>query len=136
VKTRSWIGRMTFPAVAGTIALGVTLLAGAGPSVAQAVSMHESATRSADAHHGADRDHGMHSSGEHGDRDHHSPHFRERPSGLHYIYPYNPWYGWTYRHYATPSYPAPAYWYYCRSYAAYYPYVTSCPESWVVVPAS
>jgi len=137
VKTRSWIGRMTFPAVAGVIALTVTLLAAAGPSVAQTMSMHESGTRGGDAHHGADGDHGMHSSGEHGDRDHHSPHhFRGRPNEPYYIYPYNPWYGWNHRHYATPSYPAPSYWYYCRSYAAYYPYVVSCPESWVVVPAS
>ncbi len=29
----------------------------------------------------------------------------------------------------------PAYWYYCRSYRAYYPYVTGCPEPWVSVPA-
>jgi hypothetical protein len=33
--------------------------------------------------------------------------------------------------YAAP----PAYWYYCRSYGAYYPYVPSCPEPWVPVPA-
>ena len=32
--------------------------------------------------------------------------------------------------------PAPAYWYYCPSYGAYYPNVTSCPEAWVPVPAS
>ena len=32
--------------------------------------------------------------------------------------------------------PAPAgYWYYCRSAHAYYPYVPTCPESWVPVPA-
>src|SRR5262249_37521397 len=86
VKTRSWIGRMTFPAVAGVIALTVTLLAAAGPSVAQTMSMHESATRGGDAHHGADGDHGMHSSGEHGDWDHHAPHhFRGRPNEPYYI---------------------------------------------------
>jgi hypothetical protein len=38
-----------------------------------------------------------------------------------------------------PSYSAPtqqSYWYYCTSYGAYYPYVGSCPEAWVPVPAS
>jgi len=30
---------------------------------------------------------------------------------------------------------APAYWYYCASLRAYYPYVTTCPEAWVPVPA-
>jgi hypothetical protein len=31
---------------------------------------------------------------------------------------------------------APAYWYYCRSYDAYYPYVASCPDDWEPVEAS
>lgn len=30
----------------------------------------------------------------------------------------------------------PVYWYYCRSAQAYYPYVSSCPEPWVPVPAT
>src|SRR5215510_5755706 len=73
-----------------------------------------------------------------GDRDHHSRHhFGGRPNGVYYIYPYNPYsYGWTYRYYPVPRYSAPTYWYYCRSYAAYYPHVGSCPEPWVPVPAS
>ena len=29
--------------------------------------------------------------------------------------------------------PAPAYWYYCPSYGAYYPTVPSCPDEWVPV---
>jgi len=33
------------------------------------------------------------------------------------------------------SVPAPAVWYYCPEYQAYYPDVQSCPESWVPVPA-
>jgi hypothetical protein len=48
--------------------------------------------------------------------------------------------------YAYPSpisaYPAPVYapppttyWYFCRSLGVYYPYVPSCPEPWVPVPA-
>ena len=32
--------------------------------------------------------------------------------------------------------PAPTYWYYCPSARAYYPYVSSCPEPWVPVPAT
>lgn len=32
--------------------------------------------------------------------------------------------------------PPPAYWYYCRSYGAYYPNVQSCPEAWVTVPGA
>jgi hypothetical protein len=30
--------------------------------------------------------------------------------------------------------PPSAYWYYCPSYGAYYPTVSSCPEAWVPVP--
>jgi hypothetical protein len=41
-----------------------------------------------------------------------------------------PYYGY------YPYYGAPAYWYYCPSYGAYYPNVESCPEAWVPVPAS
>ena len=41
---------------------------------------------------------------------------------------------------APPVYTAPApydaYWYYCPSAGGYYPYVSSCPEPWVPVPAS
>ena len=34
----------------------------------------------------------------------------------------------------APATPAPtAYWYYCESAKAYYPYVPSCPETWVKV---
>jgi hypothetical protein len=38
--------------------------------------------------------------------------------------------------YDEPYYAAPSYWYYCPSYRAYYPNVTTCPEPWVSVPAS
>jgi hypothetical protein len=41
-------------------------------------------------------------------------------------YPYEPY----------SSYEAPGYWYYCPSYGAYYPSVTSCPDAWVAVPPS
>jgi len=46
-----------------------------------------------------------------------------------------PYYGY-YDYPPAYAYPAPGYWYYCPSYGTYYPYVTSCPESWVPVPAS
>jgi len=40
---------------------------------------------------------------------------------------------------AYPYDPGPAvypeYWYYCPSAEAYYPYVETCPEAWVPVPA-
>jgi hypothetical protein len=39
---------------------------------------------------------------------------------------------------APPAYAAPAppaYWYYCPSVGAYYPYTPTCPEAWVPVPA-
>ena len=38
--------------------------------------------------------------------------------------------------YFYDPYAAPAYWYYCPSYRAYYPSVTTCPEAWVPVPSS
>ena len=50
------------------------------------------------------------------------------------VYPYDPYDPYYY----PPAYGngAPAYWYYCPSYGAYYPNVVSCPEAWVPVPAS
>jgi hypothetical protein len=51
-----------------------------------------------------------------------------------YAYP-APVYAYPASVYAAPTYgpPPPAYWYYCRSAGAYYPYVPSCPEPWVPV---
>src|SRR5262249_58384017 len=48
------------------------------------------------------------------------------------VYPY--YYGYDY----APAYPyePPTSWWYCSSYGTYYPYVTSCPDAWVPVPAS
>ena len=139
MKTRPWIGRMTLPAVAVAATLTVTLLPAASASAAQAMSMHESSMGGGAAHHHAAPVNLGQSGGDHnGDRDHHSLHrFGGRPGGIYYIYPYNQYsYRWTYPYYPAPTYVAPTYWYYCPSYAAYYPYVASCPESWVVVPAS
>jgi hypothetical protein len=36
----------------------------------------------------------------------------------------------------TAAPPTPAYWYYCSSASAYYPYVSTCPEAWLVVPST
>jgi hypothetical protein len=48
----------------------------------------------------------------------------------------SPWFYWA----DPPAYaytpPPPSYWYYCPSAGAYYPYVSSCPEGWVPVPAA
>ena len=49
----------------------------------------------------------------------------DRRFGFGPIYPYHGYY-----------YGAPTYWYYCSSYGAYYPSVTSCPEAWVPVEGS
>jgi hypothetical protein len=48
----------------------------------------------------------------------------------------NPWFYWA----DPPAYaytpPPPPYWFYCPGAGAYYPYVSSCPEPWVQVPAA
>jgi len=115
-----------------TVAVGV--LSVAPPAAARAASTHENHMRTADMHESHDANHRRDLGTDHDrDRDHHSPYHPGRwPNGTYYIYPYRPYrYGWTYR-YA----PAPTYWYYCPSYGAYHPYVSSCPGSWVVVPGS
>ena len=44
-----------------------------------------------------------------------------------------PYYSYPYAY--APAYPAPDYGnYFCRSYNAYYPQVTVCPEGWIVAP--
>ena len=49
--------------------------------------------------------------------------------------PVFPYYGYA-PYYGYYPYDAGAYWYYCPSYGAYYPNVSSCPDAWVPVPAS
>ena len=51
-----------------------------------------------------------------------------------FVYPY-PFYGY-YPPACGYGYGAPPYWYYCPSYRAYYPIVTTRPEGWVTVPGS
>ena len=77
----------------------------------------------AQIHHGSDGHRG--SDGHHGFDGRHDHDRRGRFGfGSGFVYPY---YGY---------YPQIYYWYYCPSYGAYYPYVASCPEAWVPVPAS
>jgi hypothetical protein len=45
-------------------------------------------------------------------------------------------YGWDAPAAAVYAPPPQSYWYYCPSAGAYYPYVSSCPEVWVPVPAT
>ena len=51
-----------------------------------------------------------------------NPHDRSYPD-YRYFYPY---YGYSPR----------AYYYYCPTVDAYYPYVITCPDSWLLIPAS
>ncbi|HKF69923.1 MAG TPA: hypothetical protein VKB36_25435 [Vicinamibacterales bacterium] len=77
--------------------------------------------------------HHDHTSGSHRDgadgRDHHRR--VDRPNVIYWI-PYTPYaYYWP----SPPTYPPPT-WYYCPTFATYYPYVVSCPDAWVPVPSS
>ncbi|MGZ5151041.1 MAG: hypothetical protein ACXWI6_13460, partial [Burkholderiales bacterium] len=52
--------------------------------------------------------------------------------------PLYPYYGYSSPYYSyAPGYgapeAAPAYWYYCPAYRAYYPYVQDCPGGWQAV---
>jgi len=87
-------------------------------------------------HHGFEGGHGGGAREHHGfegrhfeghDFDRH--HFEGRGFGFGPFFPYYAPYGY------APYGVAPSYWYYCPSYGAYYPSVTSCPEAWVTVPA-
>jgi hypothetical protein len=62
---------------------------------------------------------------------HHVDKHRGHDHGRHHISP-----PIVYWRYPTHVYRAPEYWYYCWSYADYYPNVTSCPEAWISIPAS
>lgn len=75
-----------------------------------------------DGHHGVD--------GHRGFDGHHFDHHRFGFAPGFPFYGYYPYYP------PENGYQAPAYWYYCPSAGAYYPYVQSCPEAWEPVPAS
>lgn len=68
------------------------------------------------------------------DRDHHSRVFVSVGPSFYWgpAYPY----AWGYPPAAAYVPPPQSYWYYCPSMGAYYPYVSSCPEAWVPVPAT
>jgi hypothetical protein len=73
---------------------------------------------------------GGHPGGAVGHHDFDGHHFDRGVHGRFGFDPVVPYYGY------DPEYEAPAYWYYCPSYGAYYPSVASCPDAWVPVPAS
>jgi len=101
------------------------VLAVSAPSQAQGVRGHGFEGRhggGAMEHHGFE---GRHFEGHDFDRHH----FEGRGFGCGPFFPYYAAYGY------APYGVAPSYWYYCPSYGAYYPSVTSCPEAWVTVPA-
>jgi hypothetical protein len=106
---------MAFVAVASL----AIVLAAAAPSRAAGVDGHGFGgghPGGAPAHNGFE---GRHFDGDHFEGHHFDGRFRFGP-----VFPY---YGYS---------ETPGYWYYCPSYGAYYPSVTSCPEAWVPVPAS
>src|SRR5262245_62393850 len=119
MKTRTLIGGMTLATAGLWAAVTVTGLATAQASAAETISMETASMHGGHGHHGV----ASH------DGDPHHPswqHFGGRRPGFVYIYPYYP----------TIVYPRPTYWYYCHAYSGYYPYVATCPESWVVETAS
>ena len=110
------------------------VLAGSAPSHAEGVRGHGfegGHGGGAMEHHGFDGHHfeghgldGHHFAGHDFDR----RHFEGHGSWLGPVFPYYP-------PVYSPDEVAPSYWYYCPSYDAYYPSVTSCPEPWETLPA-
>ena len=116
------LASMKRPASVAVVVVAI-VLAAAASGQAQGMSSHGSRPEGSEGHHDSDGHHRGGSEGHHdGDRDRHRG-FDGRGGIL--IYPPDSY-----------STPAPTYWYYCSSYGAYYPYVSSCPEAWVPVPAS
>ena len=69
------------------------------------------------------------------------PYWRTYPYGWSYPYGWGYPYGGNYptEYVSQPPVnapPAQSYWYYCQSAGTYYPYVSSCPETWIRVPAT
>jgi len=110
------------------------VLAGSAPSHAEGVRGHGfegGHGGGAMEHHGFDGHHfeghgldGHHFAGHDFDR----RHFEGHGSWLGPVFPYYP-------PVYSPDEVARSYWYYCPSYDAYYPSVTSCPEPWETLPA-
>jgi hypothetical protein len=105
------------------LAVLAMVLAIHGPSQARGMGGHGVGGGHPEGHGGFEGHHDF--DGHHFDRD------GDGRSGFG-IGPVVPYYG-----YYPPAngYERPTYWY-CSSYGAYYPNVTSCPETWVPVPAS
>ena len=98
----------------------IAVFLGAAPR-AHATAMRGSGESSEGYHHS--EPHRTPGNDRHREGDHDGNHMGVRPR-IYWLYPYN---------YATAP---PLYWYYCESYGVYYPYVRTCPESWIPVPAS
>src|SRR5882724_11633569 len=116
--------RIAFVAFAAlTIVLAVS-----APSHAEGIGGHGGGAME---HHGSEGHHfeGHDFDGHHfGGHDFDRRHFEGRGFWLGPVFPYYP-------PVYSPNEVAPGYWYYCPSYGAYYPSVTSCPEPWETVPA-
>jgi hypothetical protein len=105
------------------------VLAIGGPSQARAMGGHGVGGGHSEGHGGFEGHHDF--DGHHGFEGRHFDHDGDgRGFGIGPVVPYYGYYPPAY------GYGSPTYWYYCSSYGAYYPNVTSCPESWVPVPAS
>jgi hypothetical protein len=113
------LNKMAFVALT---ALAIVFAAN-GPSQARGAGGHGFGSsgmhQGSEAHHGFEGHHEF--DGHHGFGGH-------RRFGFGPVFPYYGYYPYGDR--------APAYWYYCPSYGAYYPSVPTCPEAWVPVPAS
>jgi len=123
----------------GMLAVAIVLTATSG-GLAQGMSRHGDGPRMSEGNRDSGGQHEggpeRHHDGDWGGHNHgpgsgrgikHSPYYFRYP---HY-YSFYPYY-----YYPYYNYSAPPYWYYCPSYGTYYPYVESCPEAWVPVPAS
>jgi hypothetical protein len=112
------------------------VLAVSAPSHAEGVRGHGfegSHGGGAMEHHGFEGHHfeGRHFEGHGFDGHHFEGHdFDRRHFGGHGF-----WLGPVFPYYPPVYTPNPGYWYYCQSYGAYYPTVTTCPDPWETVPA-
>jgi hypothetical protein len=100
----------------------------AAPGQTQAMLGHGGRPETSEGPHVSDGHHPGGAGGHHDD-DRDRNHTFGGGRGIYWRYPY---YFYSYPYYDS----AQVYWYYCPSYGAYYPYVSSCPEAWLPVPAS
>jgi|SRR5215813_11855163 len=107
---------------------GALVFAAAAPGQAQGMIGHGSRPETSAGQQHVSDEHRPDGSNGHHDHERDRDHLFRR--GVYWRYPYY------FSYYPYYYYEAPRYWYYCPSYEAYYPYVSGCPESWVLVPAS